>query len=82
VLAVLWSGFLFIKAQGNPEEIKKASMTLLFTVIGTGLLFAGPKLATAIADTVKEIFQSDLSSMPVTTHIASLPGYRGTTDSV
>ncbi len=77
VLAVLWSGFLFIKAQGNPEEIKKASYTLLFTVVGTGLLFAGPKLATAIADTVKEIFQDDLSFQSTTileqTHIVTLP---------
>lgn len=54
-LAIIYSGFLFVKAQGNPEELKKAKDTLMYTIIGAALLLGSFVLASAIGNTVEEI---------------------------
>ncbi len=55
VLAIIYSGFLFVKAQGNPESLTKAKNSLLYTVIGGALLLGAFVIATAIGQTVKDI---------------------------
>ena len=55
VLAVIYTGFLFVKAQGNPEEITKAKSALLYTLIGATLLLGAFVIANAIGKTVDEI---------------------------
>jgi len=42
VLAIVYVGFLFVKAQGKEEEIKNARDALMWTVIG-GLILLGAK---------------------------------------
>jgi len=58
VLAIIYSGFLFIQAQGNPEKLKTAKKTLLFTIIGATLLLGSYVIANAIGNTVDEIKSS------------------------
>src|SRR3989344_5837940 len=48
VLAVIYSGFLFVKARGNPEEITKAKDALLYTLIGSAILLGALAIATLI----------------------------------
>ncbi len=55
VLAIIYAGFLFVKAQGNSEELTKAKNTLLYTVIGGALLLGAFVIANAIGATVTEI---------------------------
>lgn len=55
VLAIIYSGFLFVKAQGNPESLTKAKNSLLYTVIGGVLLLGAFVIATAIGQTVQDI---------------------------
>lgn len=55
VLAVIYVGFLFVKAQGKPEEITKAKKALLYTLIGAALLLGAFVIANAIGKTVDEI---------------------------
>ena len=52
VLAVIYSGFLFVSAQGNPEAIKKAKDALLYTLIGATVLLGSWAIAQLISDTV------------------------------
>ena len=52
VLAVIYSGFLFVKARGNPEEITKAKDALLYTLIGSAILLGALAIATLIKETV------------------------------
>lgn len=52
---IIYSGFLFIKAQGNPEELKKARDTLLWTLIGGAILIGASVLAKIIETTVKSL---------------------------
>jgi hypothetical protein len=54
-LAVIYSGFLFVKAQGNPEEITKAKEALLYTMIGAAVLLGAWAIANAILDTVTSL---------------------------
>lgn len=48
-LMLIWVGFLFIKARGNPTEISAARKALLWTIIG-GLILLG---AEAIGQVIK-----------------------------
>jgi hypothetical protein len=55
VLALIYVGFLFVKAQGNAEELTKAKKALLYTLIGAALLLGAFVIANAIGKTVDEI---------------------------
>lgn len=54
-LAIIYCGFLFVKAQGAPEEIKKAKDALMYTLIGTAILLGSWAIAKLISDTVLEL---------------------------
>ncbi len=54
-IVLVYVGFLFVKAQGKPEEIKKAREALLWTVIGGLLLLGASGLAVVIESTVGAI---------------------------
>jgi hypothetical protein len=54
-LAIIYCGFLFVKAIGKPEEIKKAKDALLYTVIGAAILLGAWTIAQLISDTIIEI---------------------------
>lgn len=55
VLAIIYTGFLFVKAQGNSEQITKAKESLLYTLIGAALLLGAFVIAEAIGATVEDI---------------------------
>jgi TM2 domain-containing membrane protein YozV len=57
VLALIYVGFLFVKAQGNSEELTKAKKALIYTLIGAALLLGAYVIADAIGKTVQEIGQ-------------------------
>ena len=51
-LAIIYCGFLFVKAQGKPEEITKAKDALLYTLIGAAILLGALAIAQMISSTV------------------------------
>lgn len=55
ILFIIYSGFLFVKARGNPEELKKAKSTFLWTIIGTAVLLGAQVLALAIGGTIQQL---------------------------
>lgn len=55
VLAIIYAGFLYVKAQGNSGELEVAHRTLLYTIIGGFLLLGAFVIANAIGKTVEEI---------------------------
>ena len=55
VLAIIYTGFLFVQAQGNPGDLKKAKDALTNTLIGGALLLGAFVIAEAIGTTVEEI---------------------------
>lgn len=54
-LAIVYSGFLFIAAQGRPEKLKEAKNAILYTLIGATVLLGAWAIAQLIADTVKDL---------------------------
>lgn len=52
-LAIIYSGFLFVFAMGNPEKLKKAKDALLYTLIGAAILLGSWAIATLIVTTVR-----------------------------
>lgn len=55
VLAIIYSGFLFVQAQGSPEKLTKAKEALLYVIIGAFFLLGAYVIANAISTTVKVI---------------------------
>lgn len=51
-LALVYSGFLFVAARGNPEKLSKAKNALLYSLIGAALLLGSWAVAQMISDTV------------------------------
>lgn len=51
-LAIIYSGFLYVFARGNPGKLETAHKSLLYTLIGTGLVFGAWAIAQLITDTV------------------------------
>lgn len=55
VLAFIYSGFLYVTAQGNETKIGKAHQALLYTAVGTALLLGAWVFANAICGTIEAI---------------------------
>ena len=55
VLAFVYSGFLYVKAQGNEAELKTAHKAILYTVIGTVILIGAAVIADVIGNTINQL---------------------------
>lgn len=54
-LFIVYSGFLFISAQGNEERLGKAKTNLLYVLIGSILILGAWVIATLIGGTVTQL---------------------------
>lgn len=57
VLALMYVGFMFVKARGDPTELETARNAFLYTVIGIAVLLSGVLIASVIQNTVGELAQ-------------------------
>lgn len=55
ILALVWVGFSFVRAQGKPEELKKARSALVWTIIGGGILLGAQAISNLIQSTVSSL---------------------------
>lgn len=55
VLAIVYSGFLFIKAQGNSTKLQEARNAFTWTVIGGAILLGALAIAELLNATVQQI---------------------------
>lgn len=51
VLALLYSGFLFVSAQGNTEKLGEAKKALIWTVVGAAIVFGAHGVADILGST-------------------------------
>lgn len=51
-LAIIFSGFLFVFAQGNEEKLKTAKDALLYSIIGAAILLGSWAIAQMIGTTI------------------------------
>ncbi len=54
-LMIIYCGFLFVTAQGNPEAIGTARTALMWTIIGALILLGAKTIALVITETVKTL---------------------------
>ena len=54
VFFVVFAGFRFVMAQGNPEKIGKAKQVLVYTLIGGAILLGAKVISEVIKSTVEE----------------------------
>jgi hypothetical protein len=52
VLMIVYTGFLFVSAQGNPSKIQEARRALVWTVVGALVILGSRALALVISATV------------------------------
>ncbi len=55
VLFIIYSGFLYVTAQGKPEAIKKATTAFTWTIIGGVIVLGASLLLTVITNTVNAL---------------------------
>ena len=55
VLAFIYSGFLFVKAQGNEEELVEAKKAIKWSIVGAFILFGAWGFAEIIKTTISTI---------------------------
>lgn len=58
VFFVIYSGFLFVTAQGNADKLQDARQTFLWVVVGAAILLGSVAIAEAIETTVCRIAPS------------------------
>lgn len=55
VLAIIYVGFMFVSARGDPTKLETARRAFLWTVIGIALLLGGRLVASVIGGTVSQV---------------------------
>jgi len=60
VLAIIYTGFLFVSAGGNEEKLKKAKQAIVWTLIGAMIILGAFVLSKAISGTVDEIKRASI----------------------
>lgn len=58
VFMIIYSGFLFVTARGNPDKISDAKRMLLYVLIGAAILLGSIVIAQAINGTLCQISSS------------------------
>lgn len=54
-LFIIYSGFLFVSARGDPKKLETAKKTLLYTIIGAVVILAAWLIAQALVGTVQSV---------------------------
>ena len=55
VMAFIYSGFLYVTAQGNETKLKTAHKALLYTSVGTAVLLGSWVIAKVIENTINSL---------------------------
>ncbi len=55
VVLIIWAGFSYLTAQGNPRKIEEAHKRLLWTLIGAGILLSAAGISLVVRATVENL---------------------------
>lgn len=55
VISFIWSGFLFVTAQGDEGKLKTAKTALLYTAIGTAILLGASAITKILSTTIDQL---------------------------
>lgn len=60
---IIWAGFMFVKAQGNPSEIDKAKKAFFNAIIGMAIILGAWGISMIIANTINRITNNNPSTL-------------------
>ena len=75
VLAIIYTGFLFVAARGNKDKLEDAKKAFLWTVIGALIVLGAAVLSKAIQGTVNQIRGS--ADIPIENIVVLDENYNG-----
>ena len=55
VIAIIFTGFKFVTAQGKEEELSKAKVMLMWTLVGAAVIISAQVIATYIQNTASAL---------------------------
>ncbi|MEI6843600.1 MAG: hypothetical protein WCK48_03820 [bacterium] len=55
VLWIIYAGFKYVTAQGNPKKVEDAHQTLLWALVGTGILLGAAAISQVVQTTVQSL---------------------------
>jgi hypothetical protein len=55
VIWIIWAGFSYVMAQGNPAKIKEAHQRLLWSLIGAGILLGAAGISAVVQKTIEAL---------------------------
>ncbi len=55
VLSFIYTGFIYVMAQGDPKEISRAHSALLYTAVGTAVLLGASVIAGVVENTINQL---------------------------
>ena len=58
VLYVIYAGFTYVTARGNPVKIREANQRLLWSLIGAGILLGAVAISKVVQSTVTALFKT------------------------
>ncbi|HVV39321.1 MAG TPA: pilin [Candidatus Paceibacterota bacterium] len=62
ILFIVWAGFKFVLAQGNPGELTEARSNFLNVIIGIGIFVGASLIAAVIMNTLQQLGVTGISS--------------------
>ncbi len=57
VIWIIWAGFTYVVANGNPEKIKKAHERLLWALVGAGILLGAAGISAVVKSTIEGVLK-------------------------
>lgn len=63
-LALIWVGFKYVAARGNPKKIAEAHQAFLYTIIGIAVLFGSKVIVTIIQGTIEPLAPELFKNVP------------------
>jgi hypothetical protein len=63
VLYLIWTGFMFVKAQGNPSELEKAKKSFVNAIIGMAIILGAWAIANVIANTINKVTENNNAAL-------------------
>ena len=55
VVWIIWAGFSYVTARGNPAAIQKAHQRLLWSLVGAGILLGAAAISGVVQNTIKAL---------------------------
>lgn len=63
-LSLIWVGFKYVAARGNPKKIEEAHQALLYTIIGIAILFGAKVIVEIIKGTLQPLAPELFRNIP------------------